>query len=227
MFFIFGTDFEPSLYMKLLHIYIGILFSLFTISTFAQDEGEIIIEDEIEAEINLDEVVLFDKLIFKNYEEKVDYYILRRKIHKVYPYAKLASERLTTMKNTIDTVSSRRVKKKYIKRMQKYMEDEFSEELKKMSKTEGQILIKLIHRQTGLTVFDLIKEYRSGWKAFWYNTSASIFDLSLKEEYNPKEKHEDFLIEDVLQRAFSLHTLEKQESKLPINYGDLVEKWKK
>ena len=49
------------------------------------------------------------------------------------------------------------------------MDDEFSAELKKMTRTEGQILVKLIHRQTGITMYDLIKEYRSGWKAFWYN----------------------------------------------------------
>ena len=79
---------------------------------------------------------------------------------------------------------------------------QLSDQIKKMTTTEGRILIKLIHRQTGETAFQNIKVLRSGWKAFWYNTTANVFKLSLKTEYHPESDNEDFLIEDVLQRAF-------------------------
>ena len=102
------------------------------------------------------------------------------------------------------------------------MEEEFTAELKKMTRTEGQILVKLIHRQTGKTMFDLVKEYRSGWKAFWYNNTAKLFKLSLKSEYNPENVNEDFLIEDILQRAFIDGLLEKQPSKLDFDYHKIA-----
>ena len=98
------------------------------------------------------------------------------------------------------------------------MEGEFTEKLKKMTRTEGKILIKLVHRQTGLTAFDLVKEYRSGWKAFWYNTTAKVFKLNLKSEYNPEEEALDFLVEDILQRSFTLGKLDAQKARLPIDY---------
>ena len=67
----------------------------------------------------------------------------------------------------------------------------------------------------------MVKDYRSGWKAFWYNTTASMFKLSLREVYDPEGVAEDFLIEDILQRAFVDGVLEEQPSKLPIDYIEL------
>jgi hypothetical protein len=123
-------------------------------------------------------------------------------------------------------IKSKRKRKRYIRKAQKYLKEEFSDQLKKLTRTEGKILIKLIHRQTGKTVFDLIKEYRSGWKAFWYNSTANLFDLSLKKEYHPEKNDFDFLIEDILQRAFSNESLIEQKPKHPIDYMELSKKWK-
>ena len=106
------------------------------------------------------------------------------------------------------------------------MEEEFTEKLKKMTRTEGRILIKLLHRQTGLTAFDLVKEYRSGWKAFWYNTTANVFKLSLKDEYHPESEALDFLVEDILQRSFAKGDLDEQKARLPFDYFEIVSKWK-
>ena len=88
-------------------------------------------------------------------------------------------------------------------------------------------MVKLIHRQTGITAFDLVKELKSGWRAFWYNTTASMFDISLKEEYDPESNQEDFLIEDILQRSFRDNLLERQSSALDFEYLDLSDKWNK
>lgn len=175
--------------------------------------------------IDLDEVYMFNKLKFKSYDEKLKYYILRRKTHKVYPYAKLAAERLTELTKRIDKIKTKRKKKKYAKQVQKFIEEEFSAELKKLSRTEGQILVKLIHRQTGSTAFALVKELRTGWRAFWYNTTASLFDISLKEEYRPESVQEDYLLEDILQRAFAANKLERQKTALDFDYLELANKW--
>ena len=190
-------------------------------------EKYIILEGDslVQSSIPLDEVYIFGKLEFANYKEKLRYYILRRKTIKVYPYAKLASERLVELNDSLAKITKRRKRKKYTKEVQKYIESEFSEELKKLTRTEGQILVKLIYRQTGKTAFNLVKELRSGWRAFWYNTTAKLFKISIKEEFHPDEVHEDYLIEDILQRAFAANKLERQESVLDYDYASLTNKW--
>ncbi|UNY98431.1 DUF4294 domain-containing protein [Zhouia spongiae] len=176
-------------------------------------------------EIVLEPVYIFQPLKFNDRKERIQYYILRRKTIKVYPYAKLAAERLVQLNERLEQIESKRKRRQYTKRLQKYMEEEFTEELKKLTRTEGQILVKLIHRQTGVTTFDLVKELRSGWRAFWYNTTASMFDISLKEEFHPESVHEDYLIEDILQRAFAVNRIPRQPSVLDYDYATLTNKW--
>jgi hypothetical protein len=175
--------------------------------------------------IDLQEVMILHKLTFEDKEARIRYLILRRKTLKVYPYAKMAAERLDSMNSRLAALTKNSHKRRYAKQVQKYIEEEFSEELKKMSRTEGQILVKLIHRQTGSTAFDLVKELRNGWRAFWYNTTASLFDISLKREFNPNIEKEDYLIEDILQRSFQSGLLERQESVVKFDFYDLTDKW--
>ena len=181
----------------------------------------------MQSSIALEEAYVFGRLKFNSYDEKLRYYILRRKTQKVYPYAKLAAERLVELNDSLKYITKKRKQKKYTKKVQQFIEDEFSEELKKLTRTEGQILVKLIYRQTGTTAFDLVKDLRSGWRAFWYNTTAKLFKISIKEEFHPDKIEEDYLIEDILQRAFSRGELERQETVLDYNYDQLYNKWKK
>ncbi|WP_178988813.1 DUF4294 domain-containing protein [Winogradskyella schleiferi] len=175
--------------------------------------------------VELNEVLVLPNLKFEDRNARIRYIILRRKTLKVYPYAKLAAERLEALQKRLDELERKRDKKRYAKIIQKYIEDEFSAELKKLTKTEGQILVKLIHRQTGTTTFDLIKELRSGWRAFWFNSTANLFDISLKKEFNPIDEEEDYLIEDILQRAFQNELLKRQEPAFDIDFYACVNKW--
>ena len=175
--------------------------------------------------IDLDEVMLLHKLEFDSREDRRRYLILKRKTIKVYPYAKLASERLKTLNDRLSKIEKKRDRKRYTKRIQHYIDNEFSEELKKLTRTEGQILIKLVHRQTGFTTYELVKELRNGWRAFWYNNTASMFKLSLKREYDPYNDKEDYLIEDILQRNFQSGRLKRQKSALDLDFYELSDKW--
>lgn len=174
----------------------------------------------------LDEVFILPKLHFQNKEDLREYLILSRKTKRVWPYAVMAAERLDTLNARLTQIQSKRKQKKYTKMIQKYIEGEFTDELKKLTKTEGQILVKLMHRQTGETTFELVKELRTGWRAFWYNTTANMFSISLKEKFNPYEVREDFLIEDILQRQFRKGTLKEQASSFKIDYFELTSIWK-
>lgn len=175
--------------------------------------------------IELNEVLLLKKLKFKTNYDRRYYYWFRKKTLKAYPYAKLAADRLNVLTERLEHIKSKRKKRQYTKRIQKYLEEELTDQLKKLTRTEGRILIKLVHRQTGDTSFSLIKNLRSGWKAFWYNTTANFFKLSLKDKYDPVNSKEDYLIEDILQRAFVDGILEEQPSKLDFNYLELSKKW--
>jgi len=227
----------PNIVLVMLRNILFIFIILLSVPAFAQEEEPL---DSISnyyvrfegdstllSSIPLDEVYIFGKLEFANKKERLRYYILRRKTIKVYPYAKLAAERLVELNDSITKIKKKRHQKRYTKKIQKYIEGEFSEELKKLTRTEGQILVKLIHRQTGSTAFQLVKDLRSGWRAFWYNTTAKAFKISLKEKFTPTEVHEDYLIEDILQRAFVSKKLKRQKSVLDYDYASLNNKWKK
>lgn len=176
--------------------------------------------------IVLDEVVVFKPLRFKDYESLKQYAILRNRTLKVYPYAKLAADRLEVLNNRLQQIEKKSMRKRYLKRLEKFIYEEFEAELKKLSRSQGRILIKLVHRQTGNTTHSLVKELRNGWRAFIYQTTASLFKLSLKDEYNPIDVYEDYLIEDILQRAFAADRLEEQPTALGFDLNDLYDIWK-
>jgi len=174
--------------------------------------------------IQLDEVELLSKQKFKSQVDVRYYYWLRKKVYKAYPYAVIASQRLDSLTERLKRIKRKSRKRKYTKIIQKYLEGEFTTQLKKMTHTEGRILIKLIHRQTGETAYRQVKELRSGWRAFWYNTTANLFRLSLKTEYHPEHVNEDFLVEDILQRAFINDQLEEYPPKVEFNFNKIYTK---
>ena len=183
--------------------------------------GDYIIFEGDTLVIALDEIHLLKRLKFKSNLDRRYYYWFRKKVHNAYPYAKMTEDRLVVINKNLKKIKSKRKRKRYTKRLQKYFEVEFTDQLKKLTQTEGRILIKLIHRQTGITTFEMIKDLRSGWKAFWYQQVASVFKLSIKNEYHPETLNEDYLIEDILQRAFNDLTLERQASKLDFDFEKL------
>ncbi len=162
----------------------------------------LIIDGDTVPMVILDEILFIPKPAFDNDEARRRYYRLKKKVYKVYPWAVLAGTQLDTLNSRLNRIDKKRKRKKYIKEFQDYLEKEFEPELRKLTRSEGQILCKLIYRETGMTAFDLIKDYRSSWKAFWYNTTAYFYDISLKMEYDPSSNDEDRLIENILQRAF-------------------------
>ena len=179
----------------------------------------------VRSSIDLDQVVLLPKMKHRSSDEIRKYLILKRKTLKVYGYAVLASERLTKLNERLSNIKRRRNRKDYTKKVQKFIVNEFYDELSKFTQTEGQILIKLIHRQTGSTTYRLIKELRNGWSAFWYNNTARIFNMSLKKEFNPLEIKEDYLIEDIIQRAIRDKKIHYQKPYYIYDLFELNIKW--
>lgn len=175
--------------------------------------------------IRLERVVLVAPFNYKSRAERREYLILKRKTEKVWPYAVLAAERLSSLEKRLDLLESNYDKKVYTRRVQKYMENQFTDQLKDLTKTEGQILVKLLNRQTGETTYEIIRDLRTGWRAFRYNLTAGLFTISLKEEYNPLENREDYYIEHILRRGIQMGDLEHQAPSVNIDYDKVMEKW--
>lgn len=153
--------------------------------------------------ILLDEVLIISTPTFSDAEARKRYYLLMRRVVKVYPYAVEAGNRLDSLNLKLDNISSNRKRKKYVKQYQKFLEERFEPELRELTRSEGQILSKLIYRETGITVYELIREYKSGWSAFWWDQKAAWFDIDLKRPYEPESNEEDHFIEGILKRAFA------------------------
>ena len=183
------------------------------------EENDTILKDPI----LLEEVIIHKSKL--DPESKKQFLILQNRVYKVYPYAKIAAERLSGLNRNMAALNSNKEKRKYFKIVENYIENEFTDKLKKLSRKQGQVLVKLICRQTGQTTYDLIREQKSGWKAFWSNTTAKLFDINLKLGYSPLEVNEDFLIETILDRAFDSGRLVRQAPATPIDLEKVTNHW--
>jgi len=181
--------------------------------------------DTISEPIELPEINVYKQQLSP--EERKAWLLLQNRVYKVYPYAKIASERLTALNKNMNALKTNREKKKYFKIVENYMSNEFDAQLKKLSRKQGQILVKLVYRQTGQTTFSLIKDLKSGWSAFWYNNTGKLFDIDIKAKYAPYEVNEDFLIETILERAFVRGRLVRQPAANPVDIDDLYDFWEK
>ena len=150
----------------------------------------------------LDEVLFVPKPTLNNYQARKNYYILMRKVKRVYPYVREAALRMDSVQKELEVIDRKRKRKKYTREYQKFLEERFEPELRKLTRSEGQILSKLIYRETGMPVYDIIKEYRNGMSARFWLLTAWWYDIDLKKPYDPTNDPEDKLIENILIRTF-------------------------
>jgi hypothetical protein len=140
-------------------------------------------------------------LAFKDKNERKKYYILKRRVLKVYPYALAAKIKLQSIQNGLDLIPKRRQKKRYTKEVAKWVKEEYADKLKNLTMSEGKILVKLIYRETNSSSYEILKSYRGRFNAFFWQTMAKFWDNNLKTEYNPVNIREDMLIEHIIIQA--------------------------
>ncbi len=133
---------------------------------------------------------------FDNRWEEKKYWKLVYNLKKVYPYAKLARTKFEEMNQHFLTLKSEREKKEYAKKVENEIREQFEEQLKSLTITQGRLLIKLIYRETGNTSYELVKELRGSMSAVFWQTLARIFGSNLKTKYDPVG--EDQIIESIL-----------------------------
>lgn len=150
----------------------------------------------------LDEVLFVPKPTLSDHQARRNYYSLTRKVRRVYPYVREAALRMDSVNMQLEGIDKKRQRRKYTKQYQKYLEERFEPELRKLTRSEGQILSKLIYRETGMPVYDIIKTYRNGLSARFWSMTAWWYDIDLKRPYDPLNDPEDKLIENILIRKF-------------------------
>ncbi len=141
-----------------------------------------------------------DKRVFRSKKEEKKYYKLTRHVKKVLPYAKLAGQRMREVEAEVAHMNSRE-RKKRMKELEKEIKRDYEGELTKLSFTQGRILIKLLDRETGSVSYDIVKEFRGGFTAWFFQGIAKMFDYDLKSEYDPQG--DDKLIEEIVQKVES------------------------
>lgn len=176
--------------MKYLLIPVFLFFGFVTFSS-AQKEivasADIINGDTIPV-INLKPIYVFDEMGETGKERYREYLRLVRNVKKVMPYAQAFSHKMEEINAKLETMDSKRERKRYLKETEKQLKAQFEKRLKNLTWSQGELLLKLIDRETGKSSYDLIKMYKSGFSATFWNTFAGVFGMSLKQEYSKEEE---------------------------------------
>ena len=173
-----------------LHFTSVILSQDLNISTYDIIDGDTIINSKKFPELDL--------ISFKTNEEKINYYRTKKRIRKVYPIALFAKNKLNEIRSSLDTIPKNRKKRKFKRELGKWVKNEYEPIFRKMSIKEGRILIKLVYRETNYTTYELVKDYRGRFSAFFWQRVIKAYDNDLKMKYDPISNFEDELIESIL-----------------------------
>ena len=123
---------------------------------------------------------------------------LARNVKKVYPYAKLAGAKMKEYDSILANVTSEFDRHMLMRQAEKEITDQYTEELKNLTITQGLILVRLIDRETGNTTYQVVQELRGKMRAFFYQGFARLWGYNLKEEYDPHNNPEDDDIETIM-----------------------------
>lgn len=117
-------------------------------------------------------------------------------VKKVYPYAKLAGKKYKECIACLDSTERKRERRRIIRQIEKELKEDYVDDLKQFTISQGDILFKLISRETGIATYEIIKELKGGFHAFMFQSVGKIFGYNLKDIYDPKGK--DNAIENVV-----------------------------
>lgn len=135
-------------------------------------------------------VTLLEVRIYHRMRDMRNYERMVRAVKKVYPLALEAAKRMENLDEQLAAMDRRRDRKAYTEAIEDALKEEISPMLWKMTRYEGKILLKLIDRETNHTVFNIIKDFRSGFTAGFYQMLAKMFGNNLKLEYDPDGEDE-------------------------------------
>lgn len=165
-------------------------------------QATVYLEENGDRLIDMDELKLTANVRFNNELDKRYYAFLNKKLRRVYPMFVQALEQYRMLQDELQRVPENK-RRSYAKRRQAELADQYEAQLKDLTTTEGQVFAKLMNRATGKTVYNLIKDLRGGWSAFWWNLKGNVADVPLKKPYNPHFNRDDKYLEALLQSSWN------------------------
>ena len=147
-------------------------------------------------QMQLREIVIYPRPTFKTEKAEKEYKRLVYNFKKTYPYALIAKQRLHEMDSVVATIASEEERKAYLSRKEKELFKEFSAPLKKLTYSQGRLLMRLIDREVGQTSYYLIRDLRGRFVAFFWQGIAKLFGADLKKPYD--KYGEDKPVEDMI-----------------------------
>lgn len=136
--------------------------------------------------IKLKEVVKYGKRHFKSRSEMSQYYKMIRNLKLTYPYAQLAKYKLLEMNEDLKMIKTERERREYINQAEKELRMQYEKDLRKLTVSQGKMLMKLIDRETGTTSYELVKELKGGFSATFWQGIARLFGSNLKVKFDPE-----------------------------------------
>lgn len=145
----------------------------------------------------LNEITCFPPLKFKNKKEEQFYWRTVRDVRLTLPYAKLIAETLIETYEYIETFPTKKEREDYLKKMEKALFEQYKPVLKKFSKRQAKVLIKLIQRETNQSSYEIVKAFLGSFRATFWQGFGKLFGVSLKSDFRPAKNKEDAVIDRV------------------------------
>ncbi|MCH5245355.1 MAG: DUF4294 domain-containing protein [Muribaculaceae bacterium] len=145
----------------------------------------------------LSEIVCYPPMKFKNKKEEEFYWRTVRDVKKALPYAKLICETLTETYEYIETLPTQKERETHLKKMEGAVFEQYKPQLKKFSKGQAQVLIKLINRETNQTSYSILKAFLGSFRAGFWQTFGRFFGVNLRTSYKPETDPKDAIVERV------------------------------
>lgn len=142
-------------------------------------------------------ITVFPKLKFKNKKEEQFYWRTVRDVRLTLPYAKLIAETLIETYEYIETFDTKKEREQYLKDMEKSLFEQYKPVLRKFSRRQARVLVKLIQRETNQSSYDIIRAFLGSFRAGFWQGFGKLFGVSLKADYNPAKDREDAIIERI------------------------------
>lgn len=145
----------------------------------------VIIEGDTVACMWLTDFVKYSPIRFRSNKDKIAYTKLVRDVKKTLPYAKQIAGIITETYEYMETLPDDKSRQQHLNKMEKYLMDQYTPKMKKLTRSQGQLLMKLVDRETNSSSYHIIDAFMGSFKAWTYNVFAGLFGNSLKTRYNP------------------------------------------
>ena len=145
----------------------------------------------------LNPITVFPPLRFKNKKEEDFYWRTVRNVRVTLPYAKMIRETLVETYEYIETFPTQKEREDYLKKMEKELFKQYKPVLKKLSKSQANLLVKLIQRETDQSSYEIVKAFLGSFRATFWQGFGKLFGVSLKGKFNPAKNRDDAIINRV------------------------------